>query len=53
MFELASKAGAATRMTFTEQVAFLDGQGDLDEHRLGTEVGVQRLVLRFADAWHF
>jgi uncharacterized protein YndB with AHSA1/START domain len=43
------KAGASTRMTFTEQVAFLDGHGDLDERREGTDVGLQRLAQRFAD----
>ena len=33
----------ATRMTFTEQVVFLDGHGDLDERREGTEVGLRNL----------
>ena len=32
-----------TRMTFTEQVVFLDGQGDADERREGTELGLQRI----------
>jgi uncharacterized protein YndB with AHSA1/START domain len=32
-----------TRMTFTEQVTFLDGQGDSDERKEGTEVGLDRL----------
>jgi uncharacterized protein YndB with AHSA1/START domain len=35
--------GAKTKMTFTEQVVFLDGQGDVDERREGTEVGLARL----------
>jgi uncharacterized protein YndB with AHSA1/START domain len=32
-----------TRMTFTEQVVFLDGHGDLEERREGTEIGLARL----------
>jgi uncharacterized protein YndB with AHSA1/START domain len=32
-----------TRMTFTEQVVFLDGHGDLQERREGTEIGLARL----------
>jgi len=35
---------AATTVTFTEQVVFLDGHGDGDERREGTEVGLDRLV---------
>lgn len=37
--------GAKTRMTFTEQVAFLDGHGDaqLAERREGTELGLARI----------
>lgn len=35
---------ARTKMTFTEQVTFLDGHGDLDERREGTEVGLARLA---------
>jgi uncharacterized protein YndB with AHSA1/START domain len=35
---------AATLMTFTEQVVFLDGHGALDERREGTAVGLDRLV---------
>jgi uncharacterized protein YndB with AHSA1/START domain len=50
MFEPMSKTGASTLMTFTEQVTFLDGHGDLAERRLGTEVGLQRLVQHFAEA---
>jgi uncharacterized protein YndB with AHSA1/START domain len=34
----------ATKMTFTEQVVFLDGHGDGDERREGTEVGLDRLA---------
>ena len=30
-------------MTFTEQVTFLDGHGDLEERREGTEVGLARI----------
>lgn len=41
MFE---RDGARTRMTFTEQVVFLDGHGDADERREGTEVGIDRLA---------
>lgn len=40
MFE---REAAKTRMTFTEQVVFLDGHGDADERREGTEVGLARL----------
>lgn len=40
MFEAGS---AKTRMTFTEQVVFLDGHGDLQERREGTDVGMSRL----------
>jgi uncharacterized protein YndB with AHSA1/START domain len=39
-----------TRMTFTEQVTFLDGHGDGDERRRGTELGLARLGEMFADA---
>ena len=34
-----------TRMIFTEQVVFLDGHQQLDERRLGTEVGFDHLAL--------
>lgn len=37
-------AGARRKMTFTEQVTFLDGHGDVDERREGTEVGFARLA---------
>lgn len=37
-------ASEETRMTFTEQVVFLDGHGDLDERREGTEVGLARIA---------
>lgn len=37
-------AGAsATKMTFTEQVVFLDGHGDLEERIEGTEAGLGRM----------
>ena len=36
-------AGAKTNMTFTEQVAFLDGHADVEERREGTEVGLARI----------
>lgn len=36
-------ASEASRMTFTEQVVFLDGHGDLDERREGTEIGLARI----------
>ena len=35
--------GAGTKMTFTEQVVFLDGHGDLAERREGTELGLARV----------
>lgn len=35
--------GAGTRMTFTEQVAFLDGYQDREERLRGTESGLDRL----------
>jgi uncharacterized protein YndB with AHSA1/START domain len=35
--------GSKTLMTFTEQVTFLDGHGDVEERREGTEVGLARL----------
>lgn len=35
--------GQKTKMTFTEQVVFLDGQGDADERREGTELGLARI----------
>jgi hypothetical protein len=35
--------GRGTRMTFTEQVAFLDGHGDLAEREEGTRVGLDGL----------
>jgi uncharacterized protein YndB with AHSA1/START domain len=38
------RSRATTDMTFTEQVVFLDGHGDGDERREGTEVGLDRLV---------
>jgi uncharacterized protein YndB with AHSA1/START domain len=50
MFAPAGRAGATTSMTFTEQVTFLDGHGDLDERREGTEVGLRRLELSLAGA---
>jgi uncharacterized protein YndB with AHSA1/START domain len=34
---------AGTKMLFTEQVVFLDGHGDLDERREGTELGLSRI----------
>jgi uncharacterized protein YndB with AHSA1/START domain len=37
------RAGVKTRSVFTEQVVFLDGHGDLEERREGTEVGLARL----------
>ncbi|MGO1072026.1 SRPBCC family protein [Lysobacter sp. CA199] len=36
---------AGTKMTFTEQIVFLDGQQQLDERRLGTEAGFDHLAL--------
>jgi hypothetical protein len=43
---------AKTRMTFTEQVTFLDGHGDAEEaakeRREGTLVGLERLDLVLA-----
>jgi uncharacterized protein YndB with AHSA1/START domain len=45
--ELAARAGK-TVMTFTEQVVFLDGHGDVDGRRQGTEVGLDALVALFA-----
>ena len=41
-------ARSRTKMTFTEQVTFLDCGGDLDERREGTEVGFARLDLVLA-----
>lgn len=35
--------GARTKMTFTEQVVFLDGHGDAGERREGTELGLARI----------
>lgn len=35
--------GAKTKMTFTEQVVFLDGRGDAAERREGTELGLARI----------
>ena len=35
--------GGKTSMTFTEQVVFLDGHGDVDERREGTELGLARI----------
>jgi uncharacterized protein YndB with AHSA1/START domain len=43
-----AESGAHTKMTFTEQVVFLDGHGDSDERREGTEVGLDRLVAELA-----
>ena len=43
-------AGAETKMTFTEQVAFLDGDGDAEERREGTEVGLARIDHELAQA---
>ena len=40
--ELAPR-GRGTRMTFTEQVAFLDGHGDLAEREEGTRIGLGNL----------
>jgi hypothetical protein len=40
--ELAAQ-GAKTKMTFTEQVVFLDGHGDAAERREGTELGLARI----------
>jgi uncharacterized protein YndB with AHSA1/START domain len=37
-------AKATTKMTFTEQVTFLDGHGDAEERREGTEEGFARLA---------
>jgi uncharacterized protein YndB with AHSA1/START domain len=45
--ELTARAGK-TAMTFTEQVAFLDGHGDVDGRRQGTEVGLDALVALLA-----
>jgi uncharacterized protein YndB with AHSA1/START domain len=36
-------ARGGTKMTFTEQVTFLDGAGEVDERRHGTELGLARL----------
>jgi uncharacterized protein YndB with AHSA1/START domain len=33
-----------TKMTFTEQVVFVDGHGDVEERREGTEVGLARIT---------
>jgi uncharacterized protein YndB with AHSA1/START domain len=41
--ELATRGGR-TAMTFTEQVVFLDGHGDLDGRREGTAIGLDALV---------
>jgi uncharacterized protein YndB with AHSA1/START domain len=38
-------ARSRTKMTFTEQVTFLDGHGEVDERREGTLVGLERLDL--------
>ena len=35
--------GKKTLMTFTEQVVFLDGHGDIAERREGTELGLARI----------
>jgi uncharacterized protein YndB with AHSA1/START domain len=32
-----------TKMTFTEQVTFLDGHGDVEERRQGTLIGLERI----------
>lgn len=42
-------SGAKTKMTFTEQVTFLDGHGDAAERQEGTEVGLARLDVLLAD----
>jgi uncharacterized protein YndB with AHSA1/START domain len=47
---LFERARAATKMTFTEQVTFLDGHGSADERREGTEVGITRLEALFHTA---
>jgi uncharacterized protein YndB with AHSA1/START domain len=47
-FEPGPVTTPTTRMTFTEQVVFLDGHGDADERREGTEVGLDRLVTTLA-----
>lgn len=47
---LFAKSATKTRMTFTEQVVFLDGHGDLDERREGTEVGLDRLGVAVENA---
>lgn len=47
--EFTSSRGA-TRMKFTEQVIFLDGHGDADERREGTEVGLDKLVAELSRA---
>jgi len=38
-----TELGRKTRMTFTEQVVFLNGQGDVAERREGTELGLARI----------
>jgi uncharacterized protein YndB with AHSA1/START domain len=38
-----ARARSRTTMTFTEQVTFLDGHGDAEERREGTEEGFARL----------
>jgi uncharacterized protein YndB with AHSA1/START domain len=43
------RSAATTKMTFTEQVVFLDGHGDNDERREGTEVGLDRLIAEFGN----
>lgn len=42
--------GAKTNMRFTEQVAFLDGHGDAEERREGTEIGLARIDQELANA---
>jgi uncharacterized protein YndB with AHSA1/START domain len=39
-----------TKMTFTEQVVLLDGHGDAEERRLGTEVGLGHLQALLGDS---
>ncbi|HVJ15487.1 MAG TPA: SRPBCC family protein [Polyangiaceae bacterium] len=40
--------GKSTRMTFTEQVVFFDGHGDVNERREGTEIGLENLATELA-----
>jgi uncharacterized protein YndB with AHSA1/START domain len=36
--------GSGTRLTFTEQVVFLDGHGDLADREEGTRIGLENLA---------